>query len=417
MAHIEDRWFKTTRLAEGRVVRVKTERFGKGHRYRVRYVTPDGKERSKSFPDRAKRDAEAFLVSVESDKLRGVYVDPHAGRETFGQYAATWLDHQTFDESTREVTERRLRRHILPYLGGVELSALRPTHVRELDRKLQVAGLSPSFRSVVFANVSTVLNSAVDDERIARNPCHARTLRPPRVGPSKIVPLTRDQVHRLRDNMADRYAVAVDLGAGCGMRQGEILALAVDDIDFGRQVIHVVRQLKIVGNRLVFALPKGRKTRDVPLPSSVAARLRTHLDRLSPLSVVLPWDTPAGKPVGAELVVYGKTSVPIDRHTFNRYAWWPAATAAGIEKSRENGMHALRHFYASALLDGGESIKALAAYLGHSDPGFTLRTYTHLMPSSEERTRRAIDLVLGSVPPAPRPGDGPGGHPVDESAA
>jgi hypothetical protein len=50
-------------------------------------------------------------------------------------------------------------------------------------------------------------------------------------------------------------------------------------------------------------------------------------------------------------------------------------------------------FYAS-LLDGGESIKALSEYLGHADPGFTLRTYTHLMPSSAERTRRAVDAVL-----------------------
>jgi integrase len=57
-------------------------------------------------------------------------------------------------------------------------------------------------------------------------------------------------------------------------------------------------------------------------------------------------------------------------------------------------MHALRHFYASVLLDAGESIKALSEYLGHADPGFTLRTYTHLMPSSESRTRCAIDRML-----------------------
>jgi integrase len=68
-------------------------------------------------------------------------------------------------------------------------------------------------------------------------------------------------------------------------------------------------------------------------------------------------------------------------------------------------MHALRHFYASTLLDAGESIKALAEYLGHADPGFTLRTYTHLMPSSEERTRRAIDEAFGREFP-PRPDDG-----------
>jgi hypothetical protein len=58
---------------------------------------------------------------------------------------------------------------------------------------------------------------------------------------------------------------------------------------------------------------------------------------------------------------------------------------AGVEPTRENGMHALRHFNASVLLDAGESIRALAEYLGHADPGFTLRVYTHLMPSSEDR--------------------------------
>ncbi|MER5336844.1 hypothetical protein [Micromonospora sp. NPDC002717] len=42
-----------------------------------------------------------------------------------------------------------------------------------------------------------------------------------------------------------------------------------------------------------------------------------------------------------------------------------------------------------------ESVKALSEYLGHADPGFTLRTYTHLMPTSEDRTRRAVDKVLG----------------------
>ena len=53
-------------------------------------------------------------------------------------------------------------------------------------------------------------------------------------------------------------------------------------------------------------------------------------------------------------------------------------------------MHALRHFYASTLLAQGVSIKELATYLGHADPGFTLRVYTHLVPSSHERARVAV---------------------------
>jgi integrase len=59
-------------------------------------------------------------------------------------------------------------------------------------------------------------------------------------------------------------------------------------------------------------------------------------------------------------------------------------------------MHALRHWYASIQLDAGTSIKALAEYLGHADPGFTLRVYTHLMPAGEDRARRAIDAVFGA---------------------
>jgi integrase len=50
------------------------------------------------------------------------------------------------------------------------------------------------------------------------------------------------------------------------------------------------------------------------------------------------------------------------------------------------------------LLDAGESIKALSGYLGHADPGFTLRVYTHLLPASEDRTRRAIDAAFADDP-------------------
>ncbi|MFB7305928.1 integrase [Streptomyces sp. NPDC056192] len=67
-------------------------------------------------------------------------------------------------------------------------------------------------------------------------------------------------------------------------------------------------------------------------------------------------------------------------------------------------MYALRHFYASALLDAGESIKALSECLGHHDPGFTPRTHTHLMPGSEKRTREAVGRAFGD---GPKSDDGP----------
>jgi integrase len=94
---------------------------------------------------------------------------------------------------------------------------------------------------------------------------------------------------------------------------------------------------------------------------------------------------------------------PMKYPHFNEYVWAPALRAAGVEPGRENGMHALRHWYASVLLDAGESIKAVSEYLGHASAAFTLATYTHLMPSSEQRTRSAVDRALGG----PALSDGP----------
>ncbi|MET7330154.1 tyrosine-type recombinase/integrase [Nonomuraea sp. NPDC005650] len=59
--------------------------------------------------------------------------------------------------------------------------------------------------------------------------------------------------------------------------------------------------------------------------------------------------------------------------------------------SRKEGLHQLRHYYASVMLAGGVSVRELAEYLGHADPGFTLRVYAHMMPGSHGRARKAID--------------------------
>ncbi|MGW1135505.1 tyrosine-type recombinase/integrase [Streptomyces griseoluteus] len=133
-----------------------------------------------------------------------------------------------------------------------------------------------------------------------------------------------------------------------------------------------------------------------PCPRRSPSSLAAHITKHAPVDVTLPWKTPDGPPVTASLLFTNarNKAVALHRTRFNRYVWRPALTSAGIPLGRENGMHALRHFYASVLLDAGESIKALSEYLGHHDPSFTLRTYTHLMPNSEARTRTAVDRVF-----------------------
>jgi integrase len=404
MAHIQDRWYKTVKLPDGKTQRVKTALYGKGMRYKLRYDGPDGREVSESFPDKQKRRAEARLIEVESDKQRGTYIDPKAGQITFKQYADGWLAAATVDELTHDRIEYELRLHVYPAFGGLPITrAAEVSTIRGWAKRIQDAGLSAGYRRKLFEDVSMIFNAAVDDKKIGSNPFAAKTIRPPRVEPTKVVPWPTQLRAKFRVNIARRYRVAVDLGAGCGLRQGEIFGVSPDDIDPDRPVLHVVRQVKAVRRRLIFALPKGGKTREVPLPESVAQRLKAHADVYPPLPVTLPWGSSTGEPRTVRLYLYTAAGQALNRPTFNSRVWKPAIRATGIADTRQNGMHVLRHTYASVLLDAGESIKALAAYLGHTNPGFTLRIYTHLLPTSEDRTRRAIDQAFKNDP---QPGDG-----------
>jgi integrase len=101
---------------------------------------------------------------------------------------------------------------------------------------------------------------------------------------------------------------------------------------------------------------------------------------------------------------------PLRQAVFAATAWHPALRAAGVTPSRSDGVHALRHFYASALLDEGESVRAVAEWLGHANPAFTLRVYAHLMPDSPHRARKALDRLLAddeSPDDGPEAPDGP----------
>jgi len=114
--------------------------------------------------------------------------------------------------------------------------------------------------------------------------------------------------------------------------------------------------------------------------------------------VSLPWLTPEKvDQVDVPLMLTTRERSALNRDYFNCSLWRQAQKPAHVQPTRDNGCHALRHWHASVLLDAGESIRAVSEYLCHSDAGFTLRTYTHLMPSSAERTRDAVDAAFATA--------------------
>lgn len=402
--HIQDRWFKTETGPDGKPVRVKSDRHGTGLRYRARYVGPDGTEKSKSFRDKEMRLAKQWLAQIEADMSRGQYVDPRAARTTFRQYAERWVKTHTGEINSREAAERRLRLHAYPHIGSRPLGSFQPEHIRTWIAALEATVPAESHRRIIVGTVSAALSAAVEDGLLAKNPCRARTVKLPKPGKPRVTPWTAAQVFGVRAALPQHYQATVDAGAGCGLRQGEIFGLTVDQLDYEGGWLTVSHQLKRIRGKYVFALPKGGKIRDVPLPKAVATALRDHSKQFEPIDVTLPWRTPDGPPVTKRLIFSNVEGRHVRVSNFNSHHWKPALAAAGVipeaeageryVSAREHGMHALRHFYASVLLDAGESIRALSSYLGHSDPGFTLRTYTHLMPSSEGRTRHAVDQVF-----------------------
>jgi integrase len=82
----------------------------------------------------------------------------------------------------------------------------------------------------------------------------------------------------------------------------------------------------------------------------------------------------------------------------------PAANSAGLPAGVTS--HDLRHHYASVLLAAGESVVAVAERLGHENATLVLKTYGHLMPDSEDRTRRPIDTAW-STSDGPQTGHAP----------
>ncbi|WP_328399621.1 site-specific integrase [Streptomyces sp. NBC_00390] len=402
--HIQDRWYKTETNPDGKARRVKTDRHGTGMRYRARYVGPDGTEKSKSFPDRQKRMAEKWLTETAADMSRGQYIDPRAARITFQQFAEKWVATHTTEINSREAAQRRLRLHAYPYIGTRPIASFQPGHIRAWLGELEANVPSASHRRIIFGTVSAALSAAVDDALLPKNPCQARSVQTPKGSQPRVTPWTAKQVLSVRGALPEHLRATVDVGSGCGLRQGEVLGLSEDELDFDGGWVAKRHQLKRIRGTFVFAPPKGGKTRDVPLPRSVADAILTHSEKYPPIKVTLPWRTPDGPTVTKALIFSGSTGDFVRANHFDDHMWKPALATAGIipwpEKgqryaaAREHGMHALRHFYASVLLDAGENIRALSQYLGHSDPGFTLRTYTHLMPSSEGRTRKAVDNLF-----------------------
>jgi integrase len=384
MASIAHRWHTTDARTKRRT---RSARYGTGKRWQVRYRDPAGESRNRSFERKA--DAERFLADLRHQLLRGAYVDERAGLVPFADYAERWLERQVMQPTSREAVALRLRGHINSEWGTWPLRSITPAAVQRWVRRLQDQ-VSAGYARIIVINFSSILRSAVEEGLLARNPCSSSVVRMPSVPTKRLRPWEIEQVLRVVDAVPRRYRGLVVVAAGCGLRQGEAFGLRVQDVDFVRREVHVRQQIRIVEGRPGVALPKYGRTRSIPMPEWVGEALAEHLAQFDPIE-----GERLHAPSVAGLMFFGRERKPLNRNYVNTHVWRPVLREVGISSDRENGMHALRHACASTWLEHGVSIKAVSEYLGHADPGFTLRVYTHVMPTTGERARKALDEAVG----------------------
>jgi hypothetical protein len=163
-------------------------------RYRARWRDRGGTEHAKHF-DR-KRDAQAFLATVEADLLRGQYVDP-TDRTTVAEYARRWAAGRPHGPRTVKRVDSVLRCHV----EGTSFGARRLSRVLPSDAQAWVSDralvLSPGSLRNVVRLVRSVFGAAVLDRLIASSPFAVARISMPEAQPERIVPLSVTQVRQL----------------------------------------------------------------------------------------------------------------------------------------------------------------------------------------------------------------------------
>jgi hypothetical protein len=160
---------------KGRRRRFGTVRRLPSGRWQARYPGPDGVMRPADDTFATRAAAEDWLTLTEAEILEGDWIDPDAGEILIPEYAATWIEERP---DLRPKTVRNyqglLRRHVTPHLAAVTVSELTLARVRRWRKKLLDSGVSPITTAKAYRFLRAVMNTAVDDGLIKRNPCRIK---------------------------------------------------------------------------------------------------------------------------------------------------------------------------------------------------------------------------------------------------
>lgn len=311
--------------------------YGKGKRWMVRWRDGDGVQRKKRFDYKD----EALIFEAE----QRLSPAQRATRETVSQLFDAWIPtKKNLQPKTLEGYKSSYNCHIKQQLGARPLSSLTARELREWFYEIQGDGAA---RQAVVV-LRSMLGLAVREELLETNLAKALETTPSKR--RSVDNLTQSQIEALAEAIAP-HDLEFWMLLACGLRFGEMAALEAKKITKTATGVTALidRKVQKVEGEIIWGLPKGNKTRVVPIPSWIYERLPRKKGLLLPSPNGGPWLTESWRPV-----------------------WERARRTAGLDGLRT---HDLRHIFAARQIEAGTDLKTLQQVMGHAKLSITIDLY------------------------------------------
>lgn len=354
----------------------------------VDYVDQAGKRRLKTFA--RKKEADAFSATAKVEVREGVHVADSAS-VTVAKAGLLWIasgENNGLERSTVNQRKRHLELHIKPLIGETLLSKLTVPAAREFEDQLRREGRSPAMTKKVLTSLGSILSDANERGLATRNP--VRDMRGSRNGRERRaerrqkgrleigvdIP-ARDEIKALVAALEPNWRPLIITAVFTGMRSSELRGLRWQDVDFKKAEINVRQRADEFGE---IGRPKSESgLRSIPVPPLVINALKEQRLRTGGNSPLV-FANPDGNPRSHTNII-NKGLVPAMKR---------AGIVTADEKAKYSGLHSLRHFYASWLInrkeDGGLGLpaKIVQERLGHASIVMTMDVYGHLFPRADD---------------------------------
>ena len=366
-------------------------------RYTLGIDPGTGKQIQKSVYGKTQKEVRQKLTAITAEIDSGVYQEPC--KMTVNEWLDIWLkDYQIgVKDSTAYLYERQAKLYLRPALGNIPLETLKAHTIQRLYNSLsQEHDGQLALSAKTIKNIHGVLHKALKQAvligYLRTNPTEACIL--PRIIRKEMHPLEEDQVAVfLREVQGHPHEYLYKIALFTGLREGELLGLMWDCVDFDKGTILVNKQLhrsQKKGEGYYFAPPKNNKSRTIRPAPYVMTLLRQQ--KLVQTQMRL-----AAGPAWQE-------SGLVFTNEFGRYISLRAVFDCFKRTVRKVGLpnlriHDLRHTYAVNSIRAGDDIKTVQSNLGHATAAFTLDVYGHftddMRQASSQRMEQFISGVLG----------------------